>query len=108
MKTSTAGKLVRYLIENNSQVKPGTAFAEMEVMKMYLPLVATESGKITFLKSEGSILEAGATIATLTLDDPTQVRKAVLYEGSLPEMKPSIVRGEKPHQVHCYYYVITF
>lgn len=71
LRTTTAGKLVRYLVENGSHVDAGQAYAEMEVMKvfftlfvftshqMYLPLTATEPGKITHSKPEGAVLEAG-------------------------------------------------
>lgn len=61
----------------------GTAYAEMEVMKMYLPLIATESGIITFLKAEGSVLNSGQTIASMILDDPSSVRRAQVYEGKV-------------------------
>jgi acetyl-CoA carboxylase/biotin carboxylase 1 len=35
LRTSTAGKLVRYLVENGSHVKAGTSYAEIEVMKVW-------------------------------------------------------------------------
>lgn len=36
LRTTTAGKLVRYLVENGSRIKSGTAYAEMEVMKVII------------------------------------------------------------------------
>eukprot|EP01114_Cavostelium_apophysatum_P005452 TRINITY_DN1646_c0_g1_i1.p1 TRINITY_DN1646_c0_g1~~TRINITY_DN1646_c0_g1_i1.p1 ORF type:complete len:2220 (-),score=642.37 TRINITY_DN1646_c0_g1_i1:15-6674(-) len=98
LRVTTAGKLVRYLVENGAHVKVGTPYAEMEVMKMYLPLVATESGRITFTVPEGSILESGAIVATFQLDDSSKVRTATIYEGDLPKMKAPRVKGEKAHQ----------
>eukprot|EP01117_Protostelium_nocturnum_P006363 TRINITY_DN2299_c0_g1_i1.p1 TRINITY_DN2299_c0_g1~~TRINITY_DN2299_c0_g1_i1.p1 ORF type:complete len:2212 (+),score=828.58 TRINITY_DN2299_c0_g1_i1:166-6801(+) len=99
LKTTTAGKLVRHLVESGSQVKPGTAFAEIEVMKMYLPIIAQEAGRITFLKAEGTVLEAGAVIASLQLDDPSQVSKTQVYEGDLPLLPPPYRKGDKAHQI---------
>ena len=34
LRVTTAGKLVRYLVENGSHLKLGGAYAEMEVMKV--------------------------------------------------------------------------
>ena len=62
---------------------------------MYLPLVATESGRINFTVPEGSILESGAIVATFQLDDPSKVRTAELYEGEVPTMKAPRVKGKK-------------
>ena len=39
------GKVVRYLQDNGSEVKEGEPYVELEIMKMIMPLKATESGK---------------------------------------------------------------
>ncbi|CAI2197974.1 13654_t:CDS:2, partial [Funneliformis geosporum] len=36
------GKLVRFLVESGDHLKKGDAYAEIEVMKMYMPLIAIE------------------------------------------------------------------
>lgn len=95
LRSSTSGKLVRYLVEDGSHVKTGTPYAEMEVMKMYLPLLISEPGIIHFIQPEGSILQAGTIIAKLDLDDSTKVRRATLFEGELPDMKSPRVLPEK-------------
>eukprot|EP01116_Phalansterium_solitarium_P020509 TRINITY_DN6083_c0_g1_i2.p1 TRINITY_DN6083_c0_g1~~TRINITY_DN6083_c0_g1_i2.p1 ORF type:complete len:1954 (+),score=684.67 TRINITY_DN6083_c0_g1_i2:86-5863(+) len=98
LRTPTTGKLVRYLVEAGSHVQAGQAYAEMEVMKMYLPLLVTETGKIHFVRSEGSVLELGDVVARLELDDPSKVRRAATYTGKLPAMKSPHVKSDKPHE----------
>ena len=66
----------------------GQAYAEVEVMKMYMPLNATEAGTIRLIMQPGSVLESGALIAILTLDDPSRVRHARPFDGQLPKMGP--------------------
>jgi hypothetical protein len=55
-------------------------------MKMYMPLLATESGHVTFSKPAGSTLASGDVIGKLALDDPSRVKSAALYEGELPAL----------------------
>ncbi|PRP78454.1 hypothetical protein PROFUN_13687 [Planoprotostelium fungivorum] len=99
LKSSTAGKLVRHLVSDGALVKKGTPYAEIEVMKMYLPLLAQESGIITFLLSEGSVLSAGSLVATLQLEDASQVQKTNICEEGIPDMPPPISKGDKPNQI---------
>eukprot|EP00878_Enallax_costatus_P034161 GHUV01037820.1.p1 GENE.GHUV01037820.1~~GHUV01037820.1.p1 ORF type:complete len:140 (-),score=31.38 GHUV01037820.1:291-710(-) len=42
------GKLVRQLVQNGEHVDQGQAFAELEVMKMMMPLVCPAAGVIHF------------------------------------------------------------
>lgn len=62
VKSPSPGKLVRYLVDDGSHVTAGTPVAEIEVMKMYIPLQCGESGHITFLKPAGSSIETGDLI----------------------------------------------
>ena len=64
----------------------GQPYAEIEVMKMYMPLLATESGIIKFLKSPGSTLQSGDVIGQLILDDPTKVKKIDVFDSPLPNL----------------------
>lgn len=96
--SSVSGKLVRYLIQNEERVTVGQPYVELEVMKMYLTLTAPESGKITIANTEGTSVEIGEVIATLELDDPSKVRRAERFTGSLPEFKDPQAVGLKPHQ----------
>eukprot|EP00741_Cyanophora_paradoxa_P025193 tig00000350_g24318.t1 len=98
LRSQMTGKLVRHLLEDGAHVKAGASYAEIEVMKMYMPLVAPESGRIHYHKVEGSVLEAGDLIAVLELDDPTKVRRATVWEGVLPALRKPRVTGDKVHQ----------
>ncbi len=60
---------------DGASVTSGQAFAEVEVMKMYMTLSVPEAGVISLAKLEGTVLEPGELIATVSLDDPTKVHK---------------------------------
>ena len=77
----STGKLIKYLIGDGDHVKSGDAYAEMEVMKMVTSLHAKESGIVQFIKRPGAILENGACVARMSLDDPSQCLRAEQYTG---------------------------
>ena len=55
----------------NSGLKTSlTQYTHAKVMKMYIPLVAPESGKIRVVVPEGAVLQAGDVVANLELDEP--------------------------------------
>ena len=93
LRSTTAGKLVRYLVKDGQFIKAGTPYAEIEVMKMYMPLVCPESGVIHFQLSVGSVLIGGESIATLDLENPNAIKRATVYDKYLPSLKPP--RAEK-------------
>ncbi|KAG8961417.1 acetyl-coenzyme-A carboxylase [Tulasnella sp. 419] len=98
LRSPSPGKLVRFLVDSGDHIKAGEAYAEIEVMKMYMPLIATEDGIPHFVKQPGVSLEPGDILGILTLDDPARVKHAKPFEGQLPQMgDPSLV-GTKPHQ----------
>ncbi|KAI8929064.1 carboxyl transferase domain-containing protein [Entophlyctis helioformis] len=98
LRSPSPGKLVRFLVPDGHRLKSGDAFAEIEVMKMYMPLLASESGIVKFDKPAGSVLAAGDIIGTLTLDDPSRVQRATIFDGILPKFGPAQVVGDKAHQ----------
>jgi len=76
-------------------------FAErdsVQVMKMYMPLVASEDGVVQLIKQPGVTLEPGDILGILTLDDPKRVKHAKPFEGLLPPMGTPAVAGNKPDQ----------
>jgi acetyl-CoA carboxylase/biotin carboxylase 1 len=81
--SSVAGKLARLLVAGGTHIKAGDPFVEIEVMKMYMPLKAEESGIIHFQMTEGATLKSGALIATVTLDNPDKVVKSEIFSGIL-------------------------
>ncbi|EGC41773.1 acetyl-CoA carboxylase [Histoplasma capsulatum var. duboisii H88] len=98
LRTPSPGKLVKYTVENGEHVRAGQPFAEVEVMKMYMPLIAQEDGIVQLIKQPGSTLEAGDILGILALDDPSRVKHAQPFLGQLPELGPPQVVGVKPPQ----------
>ncbi|KAL8058416.1 hypothetical protein ABFX02_03G016600 [Erythranthe guttata] len=94
----TPCKLLRYLVVDGSHVDADTPYAEVEVMKMCMPLLSPSSGKIHFNMSEGQAMQAGELIARLDLDDPSAVRKAEPFHGSFPILGPPTAISGKVHQ----------
>ena len=98
LRTPSPGKLVKYTVESGEHVKAGQAFAEVEVMKMYMPLITQEEGTVQFIKQPGATLEAGDILGILALDDPSRVKHAQPFSGQLPSFGPPQVVGSKPPQ----------
>ncbi|KAJ3215866.1 acetyl-coenzyme-A carboxylase [Dinochytrium kinnereticum] len=98
LRSPSPGKLVRYLVHDGGHIREGEAFAEIEVMKMYMPLLATQSGRITYIKPVGSALITGDIISKLTLDDLSRVKVAAPFLGELPKLGPPQSAGQKTHQ----------
>ncbi|CAD6505359.1 BgTH12-00850 [Blumeria graminis f. sp. triticale] len=98
LRTPSPGKLVKYTVENGEHVKTGQPFAEVEVMKMYMPLLAAEDGIVQLIKQPGATLEAGDILGILALDDPSRVKQAQPFLGQLPDLGPPQVVGTKPAQ----------
>jgi len=98
IETDTAGKLVRYLVADGAHVNKGDEVVEMEVMKMFLTCTAPESGILTTTMLDGTAIDTGDVIAKLELDDPSMVRKAVLFTDRLPAMQAPVQHGRKMHQ----------
>lgn len=98
LRTPSPGKLVKFLVENGEHVTAGQPYAEVEVMKMYMPLLAQEDGVVQPIKQPGSTLQAGDILGILALDDPSKVKLAKPFEGQFPEMGAPTVVGSKPFQ----------
>jgi acetyl-CoA carboxylase/biotin carboxylase 1 len=81
LRTDVTGKVVRYLQDNGASVEAGQPYVEVEAMKMIMPIKASESGKITHNLSAGTVISAGDLLATLTLKDPSKVKKILNFEG---------------------------
>uniref|UniRef100_A0A803NNC6 Acetyl-CoA carboxylase n=1 Tax=Cannabis sativa TaxID=3483 RepID=A0A803NNC6_CANSA len=94
----TPCKLMRYLVSDGSHVDADTPYAEVEVMKMCMPLLSPASGIIQFKMSEGQAMQAGELIARLDLDDPSAVRKAEPFTGTFPILGPPTAISDKVHQ----------
>lgn len=96
LRTPSPGKLVKYLVENGEHVNAGQPYAEVEVMKMCMPLIAQENGIVQLVKQPGSNVQAGDILAILALDDPSKVKHALPFEGIMPSFGAPTVQGKKP------------
>lgn len=103
LRTPSPGKLTKFLVENGDHVNAGEPFAEVEVMKMCMPLVAQENGTVQLLKQPGSTVKAGDILAILALDDPSKVKHAMSFEGTLPDYGTPLIEGtQSVHRYHKY------
>ena len=98
LRTPSPGKLVKFTVESGEHIKSGQAYAEVEVMKMYMPLIAQENGIVQLIKQPGATLESGDILGILSLDDPSKVKHAQPFSGQLPDFGPPQVVGNKPPQ----------
>ncbi|KAL9108588.1 MAG: hypothetical protein Q9227_006674 [Pyrenula ochraceoflavens] len=98
LRSPSPGKLVRFTVDNGEHVKAGQPFAEVEVMKMFMPLIAQEDGIVQLIKQPGATLEAGDILGILALDDPSRVKHAQPFVGKLPDLGPPQIAGNKPPQ----------
>ncbi|KAJ8436418.1 hypothetical protein Cgig2_013459 [Carnegiea gigantea] len=94
----TPCKLLRYLVVDGGHIDADTPYAEVEVMKMCMPLLSPASGVIHFKMSEGQAMQAGELIARLDLDDPSAVRKAEPFCDGFPLLGPPTAIAGKVHQ----------
>nr|CAL63610.1 acetyl-coenzyme A carboxylase [Alopecurus myosuroides] len=94
----TPCKLLRFLIADGAHVDADVPYAEVEVMKMCMPLLSPAAGVINVLLSEGQAMQAGDLIARLDLDDPSAVKRAEPFEGSFPEMSLPIAASGQVHK----------
>ncbi|TYJ36120.1 hypothetical protein E1A91_A05G286400v1 [Gossypium mustelinum] len=94
----TPCKLLRFLVSDGSHIDADTPYAEVEVMKMCMPLLSPASGVIQIKSSEGQTMQAGELIARLDLDDPSAVRKTEPFQGNFPVLGPPTAISDKVHQ----------
>lgn len=83
LRTDVAGKLVKRLVPDGTRVKKGEAYAEIEVMKMFMPLKVEEAGVVEWKANEGAALSPGDLLATLKLDNPENVASTTVFVGNL-------------------------
>jgi len=83
LRTDVAGKLVKKLVEDGAKLAKGQAYAEIEVMKMFMPLKVDEAGTITWAANEGAALTPGFLLGNLELENPDNVASVTVHEGAL-------------------------
>ncbi|XP_063060931.1 acetyl-CoA carboxylase-like isoform X2 [Engraulis encrasicolus] len=98
LRSPSAGKLIKYMVDDGGHVNAGQCYAEIEVMKMVMSLNSSEPGHIYYVKRAGAVLEPGCIIARLQLDDPSRIQRAELVTGNLPQIQSATLLGEKLHR----------
>ena len=96
LRSPSPGKLIQVLVDSGDHISMGEAYAEIEVMKMYMPLIATEDSVPMFVEQPGITLEPGDILGILTLDDPTRMKHTKPFDGLLlswPGRVPQRVDG---------------
>ncbi|KAG2488653.1 hypothetical protein HYH03_012820 [Edaphochlamys debaryana] len=86
--SASPGKLVRRLLPNGAKVARGQAYAEVEVMKMVMPLLAQNPGTIKWVAPEGCVVAAGELLASLALEAGAVVAAPEPFTGAFPELGP--------------------
>ena len=99
LRSPSAGKLVQFIVEDGVHIQAGDVYAEIEVMKMLMELRSNVSGVIHHLKRNGAVLELGAIIGRLEVDDDSLVQKVQVYKGTFSKQEGTKVKGNKLHQV---------
>jgi len=94
----TPGKLVRWLVEDKAHVKADEQYAEIEVMKMIMPLVSSAAGIISLEIAEGQQVAPGQLIARIKLDDESSIKIAERFKGVFPTMGPPMIVGNSTDQ----------
>lgn len=82
---SVPGRLVRYLIDDGAHIEAGGTFAEVEVMKMILPIRVNVAGHLHHRTVAGSTISVGVLLAEITPDDPSKVSRPKVITEKWPE-----------------------
>eukprot|EP00045_Choanoeca_perplexa_P018135 m.279161 g.279161 ORF g.279161 m.279161 type:complete len:2306 (+) comp17727_c0_seq1:161-7078(+) len=83
-RTTATGKLLHYLVPDGSHVSAGDSIAEVEAMKMVGPFIVEATGILKQVMPAGTNFQSGDVLATLSLDDPTQVKRPTLFADGFP------------------------
>ncbi|KAK8791101.1 hypothetical protein WA158_005732 [Blastocystis sp. Blastoise] len=99
LRSPNTGKLARYLVDVGDKIKRGEPYAEIEVMKMYMPLLAQEDGEITQLyKAVGTLINQGDILCNVKINDSSKIKKIDIYKEKLPlSSNTNSIRNLKPH-----------
>lgn len=81
IRSPSSGRIIKYLCKQNQHVQAGAVIAEMESMKMYMPIISNESGNINIIKPAPSTVEAGEIICSLKLDENASAHKSPIFSG---------------------------
>ncbi len=97
--SDVAGKLVHCLVNDGDHLSGGEPYAEIEAMKMVMPLKVKEPGTVKWVLSEGATLKTGDMLATLTLDDQSSFTQPEPFSGHLCVPETDGNNGSNKHQL---------
>jgi len=95
LRSDVTGKIVRYLQQDRAFVNKDEPYVEVEAMKMIMAIKSSESGEIRHNLSPGSIISAGDLIASLSLKDPSKVKKISTFTDRLKSVPMKAPLTEK-------------
>lgn len=96
IQSSVPGRLVRYVIANGGHVNEGGTFAEVEVMKMVLPLRCSTAGVLHHRAVPGSTIVMGTLLAEVVPDDPSKVSRPRVEAEPWPAEMTSARQFQRP------------
>jgi len=101
LRSDVTGKIVRYLQQDRAFVNKDEPYVEVEAMKMIMAIKSSESGEIRHNLSPGSIISAGDLIASLSLKDPSKVKKISTFTDRLKSvpMKAPLTEEEAEESI---------
>ncbi|MES1922762.1 Acetyl-CoA Carboxylase, partial [Bonamia ostreae] len=68
IRATIPGKLMRYVAKDGERIEKNGIVAEIEVMKIVIPLLSAEEGVLETCLTEGSIISVGDIVAKLDFD----------------------------------------
>ncbi|KAF1745296.1 hypothetical protein MXB_2628, partial [Myxobolus squamalis] len=90
LRSPSSGKLISLIYKDGDHVFKGSDYAEIEVMKMVMPLTVTESGFIHYMKTVNSVVDPGTIIARMELDDPNNSLSITPFTGNFENFEKPI------------------
>eukprot|EP00474_Spongospora_subterranea_P005797 CRZ06255.1 hypothetical protein [Spongospora subterranea] len=86
VRAQMSGRFLRYVVEDHQHITKGQTIGEMEVMKMYIPLLMPADGVGHHVAVPASGVNTGDVIMNITLDNPDLAGKNKLtdFSGCFP------------------------
>ncbi|KAL7066470.1 putative acetyl-coA carboxylase protein [Cryptosporidium serpentis] len=85
VRAPVSGKLVRWLIPNGELGEKGQPYAEVEIMKTYMQVTLSNTGKLEHAKSQGTTFNIGDILALLELPSGFEPPTLGIYPLPFPQ-----------------------
>uniref|UniRef100_A0AC35FMC3 Acetyl-CoA carboxylase n=1 Tax=Panagrolaimus sp. PS1159 TaxID=55785 RepID=A0AC35FMC3_9BILA len=101
LRSKNAGRLSHYLVKDGEKVAKGQFFAEMESMKMVIPLeISKIGGTLIHVAQAGQVLFPGTIIAKLEIESDVSASRPTEFEGHLEHWIKSEERRNKKIRIN--------